>query len=129
MSSRDAEFVKYAGNCYLFTKVVFINMLYDLVSKMNGDWEQIREAVIRDPRIGASHTEPFVDRKRGAGGHCFIKDFEAFRALYDTLVKDTIGSTILEAEAQKNIELLISSGKDIELLTGVYGDLGKYMKS
>lgn len=126
MASKDAEFVKYAGNCYLFTKVMYMNMFYDLVTAMHGDWNQIREAFVHDPRIGASHTEPVINGKRGAGGHCFIKDFEAFRGMYDTYVQDKTGSNVLESLAYKNIKLLKESGKDLDLLTGVYGDLNNY---
>jgi nucleotide sugar dehydrogenase len=126
MSSRDAEFVKYAGNCFLFTKVMFMNMLFDLVSAMGGNWNNIREALVHDPRIGESHTEPVHKGGRGAGGHCFIKDFEAFRRMYDELVHDQVGNTILLKQAHRNIQLLVQSNKDIDLLTGVYGDLHKY---
>lgn len=121
MSSDDAELVKYAGNCFLFTKVMFTNILYDLVRGAGGDWAAIREAFIHDPRIGISHTNPFVDNKRGAGGHCFIKDFEAFREMYHLHAKDSSGDLVLEALANKNIELLVETDKDIDLLCGVYG--------
>ena len=127
MLSRDAEFVKYAGNCYLFTKVMFMNMLHDLVIAMEGDWNKIQEALIHDPRIGESHTQPVHKGGRGAGGHCFIKDFEAFRHMYESLVHDPVGNKILEAEAHKNIQLLRASQKDLDLLHGVYGDLNKYL--
>jgi UDPglucose 6-dehydrogenase len=122
MSSHDAEFVKYAGNCYLFTKVIFMNVLYDLVRGTGGDWTAIRDALIHDPRIGTSHTTPVDTRGgRGAGGHCFIKDFEAFRAMYDAEVGDATGSAFLAAMKDKNIRLLLDSGKDVDLVTGVYG--------
>lgn len=128
MSSRDAEFVKYAGNCFLFTKVMYMNLLYDLIVAKGGDWKSVRDAFIHDPRIGASHTEPVHKTGRGAGGHCFIKDFEAFREMYDKEVKDTYGSELLEALAHKNIELLVNSEKDMDLLEGVYGDVSGYKK-
>ncbi len=126
MRARDAEFVKYAGNCFLFTKVMFMNLLYDLVSNTGGDWQRIKDALVHDPRIGESHTEPLHAGGRGAGGHCFIKDFEAFREMYTAQVGDTRGTELLRTLAEKNIELLVQSEKDIELLTGVYGDLEKY---
>ncbi len=126
MRSRDAEFVKYAGNNYLFTKVMYMNMLYDLVDAMGGDWQKIKEALIHDPRIGGSHMEPVHKGGRGAGGHCFIKDFEAYRRMYDELVKDPRGAAFLKAAAELNISLLMISGKDLDLLTGVYGNLEKY---
>ena len=122
MDARDAEFVKYAGNCFLFTKVIFMNMLYDVVLQSGGTWDAVRDALIHDPRIGVSHTEPVNAGGRGAGGHCFIKDFEAFRRLYSEHVGDPLGDAILSAEADKNIELLRASGKDLDLVRGVYGE-------
>lgn len=122
MKARDAEFVKYAGNCFLFTKVVYMNILYDLVDKMGGDWSEVKDALIHDPRIGVSHTEPIHQSGRGAGGHCFIKDFEAFRKMYDEYMEDSVGSELLSSLVEKNISLLTQSGKDMELLTGVYGE-------
>lgn len=126
MRARDAEFVKYAGNCFLFTKIMFMNMLYDLVSAEGGDWTGIRDAFIHDPRIGSSHTQPVHQSGRGAGGDCFIKDFEAFREMYKKNVGDQYGDKILEALKDKNIELLIRSGKDLKLVQGVYGDVSSY---
>ncbi|MCF7815959.1 MAG: hypothetical protein K9M10_00905 [Candidatus Pacebacteria bacterium] len=128
MRARDAEFVKYAGNCFLFTKVMYMNMLYDLVTAMKGDWSQIKDALVHDPRVGESHMEPVHKGGRGAGGHCFIKDFEAFRRMYDVFVKNPVGAQILSSKAHMNIQLLMESDKDIELLEGVYGDLDKYQK-
>lgn len=126
MSAHDAAFVKYAGNCFLLTKVMFMNLLYDLVQKNGGDWEKIRDAFTHDPRIGASHTEVLHKSGRGAGGHCFIKDFEAFRSMYHTEVGDRYGDAVFSALKDKNIELLANSGKDLDLLEGVYGDIGSY---
>ena len=134
MRARDAELVKYAGNCFLFTKVIYMNLLYDLVQATGGEWSDVRSALIHDPRIGISHTEPVhksrddVPAGRGAGGHCFIKDFEAFRRMYEEAVGDRWGAQVLAAEAEKNINLLASTGKDIDLLRGVYGDVTKYTK-
>ena len=126
MFSRDAEFVKYAGNCFLYTKVIYMNLLYDLVERMGGDWAHVKEAFTNDPRIGTSHAEPIHKSGRGAGGNCFIKDFEAFRNMYDKFTSDETGSDILKALAYKNIQLLTDSDKDLNLLNGVYGDLNKY---
>lgn len=128
MAARDAEFVKYAGNCFLFTKVMFMNLLYDVVNTTGSDWANVREALIHDPRIGSSHTEPLHKTGRGAGGHCFIKDFEAFREMYRTNVSDSYGNTLLAALKDKNIELLVNSKKDLDLLEGVYGDITSYAK-
>ncbi len=121
MLARDAELVKYAGNCFLMTKVLYMNLLHDLIACSDGDWRTVREAMIHDPRIGQSHTEPVHKSGRGAGGHCFIKDFEAFREMYLN-TNDPLGQDLLQAMADYNIKLLSETDKDIDLLTGVYGD-------
>lgn len=118
---REAELVKYAGNCLLYAKVVFANLFYDVAEKTGGDWSRIRDAVAADPRIGKSHLTPVHFGGRGAGGHCFIKDFAAFSRLYEEFVSDALGTNILNALRDKNNALLRASGKDIELLEGVYG--------
>lgn len=121
MMSRDAEMVKYAGNCFLFTKVLYMNMLYDLAMANGCEWKSLQEALVHDPRIGESHTQPTHGNGRGAGGHCLIKDFEAMRLLYNDVVHNTQGSELLKSMAQTNIELLKNSNKDLDLLEGVYG--------
>jgi nucleotide sugar dehydrogenase len=123
----EAEFIKYAGNCFLYTKVIFMNLLHDIVTKTGANWEQVREAMVHDPRIGESHTNPVHKNGRGAGGHCFIKDFEAFRRFYISHIQeDEMGATLLKTLAYKNVQLLMNSNKDHDLLTGVYGDLSRF---
>lgn len=144
----EAELIKHGGNNWFYFKVVFINMLYDLVSAYGGDWEVIKEAMAADPRIGSSHLdpkhtnrdipktlerliyrdfhlEPKTQNGRGAGGECFIKDFESFIRMYKEMVGDDLGINALESVREKNLDLLIGSGKDLDLLEGVYGDLSK----
>ncbi|MDB5187743.1 MAG: udgA [Candidatus Kaiserbacteria bacterium] len=131
MQAREAELVKYIGNCFLYEKVVFFNQMYDLAVSMNLDVASITEAVTRDPRIGESHTtvvhasghdETAVGR--GAGGHCFIKDFEALLEMYKkNLPTDIKGYEALFSIREKNNDYLITSGKDKELLEGVIGSI------
>ncbi len=128
LPAREAELVKYAGNVFLAMKVVFANMLYDLAEASGADYERIRETIAADSRIGASHlavlfASGHTDKKgRGAGGHCFIKDLEAFRRLYKDAMPGDEGSAFLDALVRKNTALLTQSEKDIDLLTQVYGD-------
>lgn len=121
-SSRDAELIKYGGNCFLYTKVVFMNLLYDLSLKLGCDFETVKNAMAADPRVGTSHLNPIHQSGRGAGGHCFIKDFAAFRALFSDAVGDELGVMALRGIEEKNIDLLVASGKDGALLKGVYGE-------
>lgn len=122
MLAKDAEMVKYAGNNFLFTKVLYMNLIYDLAAQLGCDWNSLREALIHDPRIGESHTQPVHSSGRGAGGHCLIKDFEAMRRMYAQMVKDEDGNAVLKAMAKMNVDLLKNSNKDIDLLKGVYGE-------
>ena len=68
------------------------------------------------------HLEPVHKTGRGAGGHCFIKDFAAFHKLYEEMVGDERGIKLLDSMRDKNIDLLVNSGKDLDLLKGVYGE-------
>ncbi|MFA5830980.1 MAG: NAD(P)-binding domain-containing protein [Candidatus Paceibacterota bacterium] len=122
-SGEEAELVKYGGNCLLYVKVVFANIFHDLSQKFPGvKYETVRDAMSADPRIGNSHLDPIHKSGRGAGGHCFIKDFAAFSSLYEKIAKDPHGTEALRAFEKKNRHLLQSSGKDLDLLRGVYGE-------
>jgi len=126
-SAKEAELVKYAANGFLFLKVVYANILYDLVAKEGGDWEKIRAGMAADPRIGTSHLNPVQASDaagvvgRGAGGHCFIKDFAALVDYCTQSASDSLGAEFLASAAKKNVDLLRKSNKDIELLQSIYG--------
>jgi len=121
--SREAELIKYGGNVYLYIKVVFMNMLYDLTASHNLNWDVIKKAMSADPRIGNSHMDPMHQSGRGAGGHCFIKDFAAFKEQYEKMVGDIHGLNVLNTLQNKNNKLLKDSNKDLDLLRGVFGTL------
>jgi UDPglucose 6-dehydrogenase len=126
-TTEEAELIKYAGNTFLYLKVVYMNMLYDFAQTFGGNWETIAKNISADPRIGTSHMHPAhasghaKKQGRGAGGHCFIKDFAAFADLYRKTVPDAAGHELFTALERKNIDLLSASGKDVDLLEEVYG--------
>lgn len=121
-SAREAEFIKYGRNSLGFVRVVFINLFYDLVAKSGARWDVIREAMSADPDNGGTYMNPTHKSGRGAGGACFIKDFEALARMYRDVVGDPLGEKIFDSLTEKNIELLVSSHKDLDLLKGVHGD-------
>ena len=128
-SSNESELIKYTNNTVLAMKVIFINLVYDLAQRLEVDYDVVRDAVGADPRIGRSHLDPVHKSGhhgalpgRGAGGDCFIKDFEAFRRMYRDKVGDTEGDALLDAIITKNLHLLLASGKDLSLLKSVYGE-------
>jgi len=120
--AKDAELIKYGANAFLYWKVIYANLMHDLAVKLDVNWEVVRDSIAADSRIGPSHMEPIHQSGRGAGGHCFIKDFAALGNLYAQKVGDKVGLNVLESLEMKNIDLLISSNKDIKLLKSVYGE-------
>lgn len=120
--AKEAELIKYAGNVSFVFKVLFFNLLYDVAQKLGVNYETIKEGVGHDPRIGFIHTSPVHKTGRGAGGHCFIKDYKAFMEVYEKFVGDEKGMNLLKALEDKNLELLLSTNKDLDLLKGVYGE-------
>jgi len=124
--TKEAELIKYASNCFLMTKVVYANVLYDLAASEGLDWDKIRDGMGADPRIGLSHLDPIhqsgVNGKigRGAGGHCFVKDFAALRLYAEAQKIDNLGLDVLRAIENKNVALLRASDKDLDLLADIY---------
>jgi len=74
----EASIVKYLENCFLATKVVFMNEIASLAKEAGLDYNIIKEAVQYDERQGTSHFDvPGPDGEYGFGGHCFPKDTSA----------------------------------------------------
>ncbi len=119
-SAKNAEMIKYGGNCWFYFKVVFMNIFYDLIAKHNLDFETIKEALSADPRIGPTHLSAIHQGGRGAGGHCFIKDFEAF---IEMLEKNGLPEEkeVCAKLRDLNVRYLRESGKNLDLLESVYG--------
>lgn len=119
--STEAEIIKYAHNGSGYIEIIFFNLMYEFAQTYNVNWEPIEQALQKDPFIASRYAKPIHKTGRGAGGHCFIKDFAALRGLYEKKVGDAVGSSVLEAVEKKNIILLKESNKDRDLLEGVYG--------
>lgn len=121
-NSKEAELIKYARNTMGFARIVFVNILYDLSLNIGVNWNEIEEAISNDPENGPTYSKPVHKSGRGAGGHCFIKDFSALRKFFIDNIPDKKSASILTALENKNIDLLLTSRKDLDLLKGVYGE-------
>ena len=78
----NAEFIKYASNAFLATKISYINTIANIAQKIPGaDVEVIAKGIGMDRRIGRS----FLNAGLGFGGSCFPKDVNALIALSRTL--------------------------------------------
>jgi UDPglucose 6-dehydrogenase len=127
--SSETELIKYAGNIFLYFKLMYANVFYEMAALVGANYDVIRDAVAADPRIGPSHLNvvhqsghPGAIPGRGAGGHCFIKDFAALRKFYEKYPgADPETVALMLALEIKNKELLTKSNKDLDLLQEVYG--------
>lgn len=101
--STSAEIIKYMSNNFLTVKVSFVNEYYDLANEIGGNWNDIIEGFVSDPRIGNSHTKtPGPDGKRGFGGTCFPKDINAMIEYSKT---NNIEMNTLEAAWKTNLRI------------------------
>ena len=74
----EACIVKYVENCFLATKVTFMNEIYQLCQTVGLDYNIVKQAIQLDTRQGNSHFDvPGPDGLPGYGGHCFPKDTSA----------------------------------------------------
>jgi len=68
-----AEMIKYASNCFLGTKISFINEIGNFCKGIGVDAYEVADGVGLDKRIGRA----FLDSGIGWGGSCFPKDINA----------------------------------------------------
>lgn len=73
MSNISAEMTKYAANCFLATKISFINEIARLCDHVGADVNEVRQGISSDQRIGKHFLYPGP----GYGGSCFPKDVQA----------------------------------------------------
>ena len=122
--ARVSELIKYVSNVFYYIKVVYANMIYDLCQKMDIDYNLVKRAVSADPRIGPSHLQISHKKGRGAAGHCLLKDFSAFLDFYKkVLPKDKYTRQALKYFQDKNLNLLISTKKDLDIVKEVFGKI------
>ena len=76
-----AEFIKYAANAFLATKISFINECANLCELVGADIKVVERGIGLDRRIGSK----FLHAGAGYGGSCFPKDTEALDHLASSL--------------------------------------------
>jgi UDPglucose 6-dehydrogenase len=119
----SAELFKYAHNLNGYFRVILSNLLFDVGEETGAKWEEVSKMMDSDVMMSPYYNQPVHKGGRGAGGNCFIKDMAAFRFLFESLKSgDELGIGVLKALEKKNVELLKKSGKDKELIKGVYGE-------
>lgn len=76
--SITAEMIKYAANCFLAMKITYANEIFDACNALGVDYEQVRQGVSLDPRIGNSDELSINPNSRGFRDECLPKDLDAF---------------------------------------------------
>jgi UDPglucose 6-dehydrogenase len=70
---RTAEMIKYASNCFLATKISFVNEMANICEAIGADVKEVARGMGSDRRIGHA----FLGAGVGWGGSCFPKDVKA----------------------------------------------------
>lgn len=95
-AAMTAEVCKYMENCFLATKVAFVNQFFDIATVFGVNYEELRTLWLADTRIGESHTR--VTEERGFRGRCLPKDIGAMIAA----MQPHGGAPLLEAVRSYN---------------------------
>jgi len=94
-TSTESEMMKLFTNCFYATKVQYFNELYLLCEKMDCNYENIKNLMLKNNWINPMHTNvPGPDGKLSYGGLCFPKDTNA---LCSFMKKEDTPHKILES--------------------------------
>jgi UDPglucose 6-dehydrogenase len=106
----EASLAKYTINCFMSTKVIFMNELQQLASSMGLNYNKIADMVKMDHRIGNSHMQvPGPDGSFGFGGACFPKDTSAMLKFAE---QQGVPLNVLDAAVKKNTLLRLTDKKE-----------------
>ena len=94
-SPRTAEFIKYASNSFLATKISFANEMANMCNEWGIDFIEVAEGMGLDSRI----SPLFLRAGAGFGGSCFPKDVKALAA---SAKSSNVESKVLEATLAVN---------------------------
>ncbi len=97
---QTAEMIKYSSNCFLATKVAFINEMSRLCDAYGVDVREVAKAMGKDSRIGSKYLNPGP----GYGGSCLPKDTQAIAAAAKDRNVDMqlLNAVILSNQIQKD---------------------------
>ena len=74
---KAAEMIKYAANITLASQITIANEMHNICGKLGVDYDEVKNALLLDERIGTNIDVPGPDNNPGFGGKCFPKDLNA----------------------------------------------------
>ena len=107
LPAKSAELIKYAANTMLAVKVALANKFYDFSESLGINYEEVKDLIGADHRIGQYGLDIFYEGFRGYNGTCFPKDV---RTLISTGKKNGVDMRWLEALDDENLRLLRNQG-------------------
>ncbi|AEG31000.1 UDP-glucose dehydrogenase family protein [Thiomicrospira cyclica] len=101
MSTRAAEYTKYAVNALLATRISLVNELANNAEHFNIDFEEVRQGLGSDHRIGFNYLYPGC----GFGGPSFAADVRSLVANLQTMGYDAdlLKTVLSNNETQKEV--------------------------
>ena len=113
----NAEFIKYANNAFLATKISFANTIANIAQRVPGaDVTVIAKGIGLDNRIGSR----FLNAGLGYGGSCFPKDVKALISLAKTVGYNPLLLEDVEDVNLRQFEIAVAQAK-----SAIGGFLGK----
>jgi UDPglucose 6-dehydrogenase len=116
-NTKTAEMVKYMANVMLTGQIALANQFYLACDSMGINYNEVKDIVLCDPRIGRNLDVPGPDGDLGFGGKCFPKDLRAFTYLIREFGLD---STLLDSIWNFNMQ--IRKNKDWLNIEGATSD-------
>ncbi len=83
VTATEAELAKYASNVFGYIKVIYGNILADISASLGITYDNVRDVISADPRIGPAWLDVEHGSYSGAGGFCFPKDMNALIAFVE----------------------------------------------
>lgn len=74
---KTAEMIKYASNVTLACQITVANEIHKICETLGIDYNDVKDAILLDERIGRNIDVPGKDGNFGFGGKCFPKDINA----------------------------------------------------
>jgi len=103
MDEKSAEVTKYAANCFLATKITFMNEIANYCEMVGANVDMVRIAMGADNRIGKRFLFPGI----GFGGSCFPKDIKALQKSFrEVNVESKVIDAVIETNEKQKIVLI-----------------------